>query len=294
MSYAKDLFNNAARQAQLRELSPDELEHLKNVLLKCYLDVQSVCEKHGLSIMLGGGSCLGAVRHQGFIPWDDDVDVNMPRADFERFTGIFDAELGEKYSLVAPNHGDRDTYRFPLIKIKGTSVTEPNGNVFEIKMDLFLIENIPQSSVAQKLKGAFCHALMLIASSVQQYESPEESLFRQTKEGRRFLRRRLLIGRLFSFKTAQDWLNAVDKACKFHRETGIVSIPTGRNHYFGEMQPQKTFLPMSKGMFEGHEVNLPGDPHAYLSKLYGADYMTPPPPEKREKHYIQEIDFGAY
>ena len=293
MGYAKDLMNSIARNANLREITPDELEHLQNVLLKCYLDVQAVCEKNGLNIMLGGGSCLGAVRHQGFIPWDDDMDVNMPREDYRRFSEIFDAELGEKYRLFAPNHGDEKTNRFPLIKIKGTGVTH-GGSTEEIKMDIFIIENVPKSRIAQKCKGLFCHALMLIASSAQQYASTGESVLKQTKEGRRFLRRRLLIGRLFSFKTAQYWLNAVDKACRYEKETSIVSIPTGRNHYFGEMQSVSTFFPLSKGIFEGHEVNLPGNPHAYLSKLYGDDYMTPPPPEKREKHYIMEIDFGEY
>ena len=293
MTSAKELYNRISREAQQREITPDELKHLQSVLLRCYLDVQAVCEKHGLNIMLGGGSCLGAVRHRGFIPWDDDMDVNMPREDYQRFTEVFDAELGEKYCLFAPNHGDEKTNRFPLIKIKGTGVT-CGGSTEEIKMDIFIIENVPKSRIAQKCKGLFCHALMLIASSAQQYVSTGESVLKQTKEGRSFLRRRLLIGRLFSFKTAQYWLNAVDKACRYGRETGIVSIPTGRNHYFGEMQPVETFFPMSKGTFEGHEVNLPGNPHAYLSKLYGDDYMTPPPPEKREKHYIQEIDFGDY
>ena len=293
MTSAKELYNRISREAQQREITPDELKHLQSVLLQCYLDVQAVCEKHGLNIMLGGGSCLGAVRHQGFIPWDDDMDVNMPREDYQRFSEIFDAELGDKYSLFAPNHGDENTNRFPVIKIKGTSVTA-SGSTNEIKMDIFIIENVPKSRIAQKCKGLFCHALMLVASSAQMLASPEDSVLKQTKEGRRFLRRRLLIGRLFSFKTAQDWLNAVDKVCPYERKTGIVSIPTGRNHYFGEMQPSETFFPLSRGVFEGYEVNLPGNPHAYLTKLYGDDYMTPPPPEKREKHYIQEIDFGEY
>ena len=178
--------------------------------------------------------------------------------------------------------------------IKGKKKKGSEGEEHKIMIDIFPIENVPKNKLYCTIKGLYCHALMLIDSSVQRYESSEDSFWQQTKEGRSFLRRRRLIGKIFSFRSAQYWLNTADRACQYNKETGIVSIPTGRNHYFGEMQPTSTFFPMSKGTFEGHEVNLPGNPHAYLSKLYGDDYMTPPPLEKREKHYIQEIDFGDY
>ena len=71
-----------------------------------------------------------------------------------------------------------------------------------------------------------------------------------------------------------------------------VSIPSGRGHYFGEIRPRETFIPLSQGMFEGLLVNLPGNTHDYLSNLYGENYMTLPPEEKRERHLIIEIKFN--
>ena len=70
-----------------------------------------------------------------------------------------------------------------------------------------------------------------------------------------------------------------------------MGIPSGRGHYFGEIRSANTFLPPSKGIFEGLEVNLPGNPDDYLSNLYGADYMTLPPEEKRERHFFVDIKF---
>ncbi|MGM9579929.1 MAG: LicD family protein, partial [Anaerovibrio sp.] len=68
-----------------------------------YCDIKAVCDKYNLTIVLGGGSALGAVRHKGFIPWDDDLDLNMPRKDYEKLLSVLEAELGKEYYFSAPH-----------------------------------------------------------------------------------------------------------------------------------------------------------------------------------------------
>lgn len=298
MASAKELAQRAGRSADTRELSPDELLHLQQVLLDCFSDVQAMCERHHLRIMLGGGSCLGAVRHRGFIPWDDDLDALMPREDFEIFKEKFNEELGDAYTLDAPNFSDAPSNRFAKVLINGTKFVEMGGDpadpLCKIKIDIFVIENVPAGKFSRTLKGLSCQALMLIASAVQTFETDRKNGRKPAsddEEWLRFYRRRVRIGRLFSARSSRCWLDRVDAACQYKKAGDLLGIPTGRGHYFGEILPTKAFLPPVRGEFAGRTVYLPCDANAYLSNLYG-DYMVIPPPEKREKHYITAIDFG--
>ena len=85
MKSYKELLNENAQKTGLRQLTEEESTEMKDVLMKMYQVVAQVCAEHGLTIMLCGGSCLGAIRHQGFIPWDDDLDLCMPRRDYDIF-----------------------------------------------------------------------------------------------------------------------------------------------------------------------------------------------------------------
>ena len=76
---------------------------MKQCLLEMYSDILRVCEKYNIRVMLGGGSALGAVRHGGFIPWDDDLDLIMPREDYNKFISVFDKELSDLYEITSPN-----------------------------------------------------------------------------------------------------------------------------------------------------------------------------------------------
>ena len=66
----------------VHELTEEQSKTLKAAFVQMYLDILAVCEKHHLTLMMGGGSCLGTIRHKGFIPWDDDIDLNMMRKDY--------------------------------------------------------------------------------------------------------------------------------------------------------------------------------------------------------------------
>ena len=298
MASFKALLNSLSNDPMLRKLTDDEVEKLRSVFLKAFQDLEECCKKNDLTVMLIGGTVIGAVRHKGFIPWDDDLDVAMPRDDFEKLKKIFDNELGDKYILSSPNYKNNANNRFPMMLVKDTLFVEagnsPEDEVSKIKIDIFIIEKVPENIIHQKIKGLWCSLLMAMGSYEETYEHQNEffkNYMCKTEEGKKEYIKRIRLGKLFSFFSFQRWMDIVDKACQYNCKTELMGIPSGRGHYFGEIRPAKTFLPVSKGSFEGLEVNLPGNPGDYISNLYGPDYMTLPPVEKRERHFILDVKF---
>lgn len=296
----KEKLNSLRKKYATRVLSEEEEIRLKKALLKCFADVQRVCDKYNLSIMLGGGSCLGAIRHRGFIPWDDDLDVNMPREDFEKLKLVFDGELGDKYELNAPNYSKKSLSRFPKILVKNTKFVELGMSINDpkamIKIDLFTAENIPDNPFIKNFKGMFCNLLMGIAGAVSAYESYQlvrnEGLYRENEELRNSGKQKRIIGFFFSlFGNRQVWFNRIDRHIQYGKESKHIGFPTGRRHYFGEIHEVFSVLPLSEAQFENLKVNVPGDADAYLRKLYGDDYMQIPPEKEREGHFVVDIVF---
>ena len=312
------------------KISAEDSAHLKRVLLEIALDVQEVCEKHHLHLMLAGGTLLGTIRHHGFIPWDDDLDFCMLRKDYEKLASVFDAELSDKYELRCPNTDHPNNNRFMQILKKGTSYTTVLGDSpvrpNKIYIDIFPMDVAPDSVFFQYLKGYCCNALMTIASAVGATYYPDqiEAFYRKSVKGRFLLAGRDMIGKLFSFRDPVWWFNHVDMAIRApqdrylgevkyrkHKRTSdsliikkikgrkknvrmpkYITSATGRKHYIEEIMPVSEFLPVKKLSFEGHLFDAPRNPDYYLRRMYGDDYMKLPPVEKRESHFIKHIDFG--
>lgn len=283
----------------LRELTPEENQALKENLVAMFQDVWNICQKYNLTIMLGGGSALGCVRHEGFIPWDDDLDLMMPRSDYEVLKTVFEKELGPKYILSAPNYKGKAKARFPKIIKKNTTMkelTDVNSDLpCGIFLDIFLIENIPENMVLRKIKGLWCSALMFASTQAFWYEHRCDALkayMCQTNEGKKSYCIRMGLGSLFSIIPSWRWFNAVDKTIQYNGKTEFVGMPTGRKHYFGEIHSRNVLLPVSFGSFCGEKAPLPGKTDIYLKKLYGEHYMELPPENKREKHFIVEFNLN--
>lgn len=276
-------------------LSDGEIKSLQDTLVKCLGELVEVCDKYDIKVILQGGSLLGYVRHHGFIPWDDDLDVGMLRRDYEKFIEIFNQELSDRYWISAPKDKFPSYNRFVQIFRKGTELSDGDENrnacPQTIYIDIFPLDFAPNDTFKRWLKGMRANIFMGIGGCVDSAYFITEHL-RQTMlasaKGKQLYIIRMLIGKLFSWRTPKKWFETIDKAVYGAKKTDFLTSGTGRWHYLNEVIPTETVLPLQKVKFEGIELYAPKNPDYYLKNNYG-DYMKVPPMEKREKHFAVKL-----
>ena len=131
-----------------------DLQHLQQVILVIAKDIDSLCRENGIEYYLLGGSAIGAVRHKGFIPWDDDLDIVMDAKNYDKFIKVCREQLDTNKYYFQEGLVDWPM-PFSKVKLKGTVFEEPSGFVNEagergIYVDVFKVENAPASSLGQK------------------------------------------------------------------------------------------------------------------------------------------------
>lgn len=278
------------------ELEGDLLRKYQLCLLKIMKDIVTVCDEENIYYSLSGGSALGAIRHNGFIPWDDDMDIFLLGSQRELFLSKFQEKFGDKYwihSARTPNYG------MPIgrIRQKGTVLRgREDLDVDECGffIDIFWLENAPNSIILRKLHGTLCLGTGLLLSCRNFYKNRVlmKEIMKDHKEVRTTFRIKLFIGFLTSFLTlrrATIITEAIYSMCK-NNDSKYLTVPSGRKHYFGEMFLRKDMGYTRKATFEGYNWNVPLNVEHYLEVMYG-DYMKIPKVEDRESHIILEIKF---
>lgn len=287
-----EMFKNADFREGV-DLTEEQLAQLQRLLLEILQDMDSFCREYHICYYLGGGSALGAVRHKGFIPWDDDADVNMPRADYERFIEEFPRAMGEKYWLHTPEHTHGHGLLLARVRLKGTCV-KTREDFFNNKecgafVDVFVVDNVPDNPFLRALHGFGSLALGFLLSCRKFYRERSQWQKLLSEENNcKNLRRAFRIKSTIGFFTAifpidwwvhwNHWWNGL---CK-NENSRCVTVPAGRKHYWGEMIPREEVFPVIVRPFEGSDF-CTARTELYLKQLYG-DYMKIPKKGKREKH----------
>lgn len=297
MGNTRKVLLSASKGAGLCQLSDEESQRLKENLLEMYKDILEFCEKHQICFMLGGGSVLGCVRHAGFIPWDDDLDLMMDRENYDKFTQTFEKSMGDKYELFVPDGKHKITHLFMKVSRKGTIeediYTAGSTAKTGIAIDIFPMEHVPRNLILRVVKGFLSNVFAYTAVSIYMFQNRNQYMkeaYQGTIKGRINYYIRMVLGALFSFRSYEKWYQDFDKFAQTKKDSGLCTIPTGRNHYNGEIQHNSVFFPPKVAEFEGIKAYIPREVDVYLKDLFG-NYMDIPPVEQREKHFYTRIEF---
>lgn len=262
-------------------MESNSIELLHSIHLDMLVKFDKICEENGLTYFLDSGTALGAVRHHGFIPWDDDVDVGMPREDYNRLL-----ELGEKGlpdNLFVQTYENDPGYMMPFAKIRlgDTFFPEAAVDVRKMKYQGIYIDVFPFDKIPSDTRKAIRH----IKKSRFWYFVSVFS--RRNYPGKKIPQKVLsYVLHHTSYKTVIKLHKHYDRFCtKYNTEdTKFYTcfcwrISQRRIYIFEEVE----MFPTIKLSFEGKMLRMMQNPHAYLKKMFG-DYLTLPPENERKAH----------
>lgn len=265
-----------------------EIENIHYCLLVITKEIKRICEKNNIKYFMLAGTTLGAVRHQGFIPWDDDMDFGMLREDYDRFMKLCETELDTSHFFLQNNETDPGYAKFySRILLKDTFLdylyiqnTSSQRGLF---VDIFPFDNIPANKFLQKKQSLITSFARRLYKQKLHYIEDQKTLGCKIE---------LLFTPFFSKKQLLKMYN--NQMAKYSKkETGLINSPNAGYGYFKEILQKKWTNEIKMYKFEDIELPAFAMYDEYLTHLYG-DYMTIPPKDKQVTHQINKIDFGPY
>lgn len=263
-------------------------------LQKCELDIlqhiDRICRKYELDYFAIGGTALGAVRHEGMIPWDDDIDIGMPREDYETFLEILPQELPKGYHIQNYFTEQNSPFYFTKIRKDHTQFVEYYLKDYDIHhgvfVDIFPFDHVPDNKVVQRVHYRFCRMLyhLYLAKSLKTVCS--------SRFGRKWTKKSI-VRKLLHYllvPVPKAWLyHALDSSVRIfnHQDVKEISHIVRRRLRVWK----KDLYPIRWMKFNDTQIAVPNDCDAYLRAQFG-NYEVLPPQDKRYGHLPYYVDLG--
>lgn len=251
---------------------------LQKKLLELFCVFDKFCREQKLTYFMLGGTMLGAYRHKGFIPWDDDIDIGMPRADYERFIKIAEKGLPKQY-IVRHRSVEKDVpYAFAHMEERNTTCIENRRNKKNyaggVYLELFPLDGCSKSKTMQKVQAACVWFYKkLLYAKIMDYE-----------EKHRAVHKALIIHTVRKLYSMNALTKKIDDCIQYYNKKENPYYSNHLGHWtIRENIKKKVFLPPKEYEFEGYKFYGAGNAHKYLTSLYGDTYMQIPSLEEQEK-----------
>lgn len=277
----------------------ETLEKVHKINLYIYQDFADLCARHQINYFAISGTAIGALRHQGFIPWDDDIDIAMLRDDYERFVRYAKVELADKYYLMGPEFEHKYYNLKPHLVLKGTTFVTNEAWSAGFKpgffLDLFIYDTIPvdKGELAKYHRQCKLFTILWFAYHVhfEKLLDTQDTLMGKSK----YVASYLIGNALRLIPGSEKWIwekyDALSK--KYRGKTKRYSALTDYGMTYMYVDEDELY-PLVDMPFENTSVKLVHEYEKQVCRHMGSNYMELPPVEKRTNHFPKELDFGQY
>ena len=269
-----------------------KLNRLKSAEIDILMEIDRICRKHNIQYFLAGGSCLGAIRENKSIPWDDDLDIGMLREDFEKFRKIAPQEIGDKYVYSSPDVDKNCHYYFDKIRLKDTYFSTFYSNKFVFDDGVFV--DIVVYDQTTKIKSKRNFQIKLLSLMVKLIHLRWHG-YPVTKGKRKRIVKRILP---FLNRIPFDWYHSMYNkiATKYFKIKNPVFVLDGGTHLTDGPFRRDLISNVEYTEFDGmKQAPIPTGYHEYLTFLYGSNYRPAPRLSSRlGAHKIARLDLGKY
>ena len=253
----------------MEKVTPEEARKIQLFMLR---EIDTFCRANNIRYSLSGGSLLGAVRHKGFIPWDDDIDIFMPRPDYERFVVNF---YGKVPYVNVFSYQTSDTCMAKFAKVYDERTFYMFRNcVYGVFIDVFPIDGIPAPAEA----AAYAKKFNRMGDHITMKRKCYKQSANPVRDIAKYIVKQIMmpLPKSYLVKKFNEYLNQYPFETSKYRGCIINMGPYGTREFF----PAKVFDEFIDMPFENLSVSCLKEYDKYLSQLFG-DYMTPPPVEKQ-------------
>lgn len=266
-----------------------EIKDVQRVELDILIKVARLCEERGFTYFIESGTALGAVRHGGFIPWDDDIDIGMPRQDYEKFLDIAQEELGDEYFVQTRKTDPNAPFSFAKVRKNGTTFIEWNKRNIKmhhgIYIDIFPYDGLPIEGLDEHIdKCLKLNKLQFKKYIPDRVGVPQKSL--KWKLGAAARRMQYYLLKLYPESLLEGKIKK--KYMRYDTNPNEHGFCTCFSFVDRIIFPNELLFPPQKINFEGEEFYAPAKLEEYLTLMYG-DYNQLPPVEDRVGHRPVEV-----